>query len=185
VFGNWTVIRHVPSMGGIAHVLCRCACGTERNVQLNRIRRGASKSCGCWRIKQPQESAKRSLYREYKCHAARKNRAFTLSLSQFSDLVTGLCDYCGVPPRQKKRARDGGYFLYNGIDRVDNSRGYETDNVVTCCETCNKAKRVMSRDDFLAWIIRIVKFYFPPPGNDPHRLADAYEECFGYALSHS
>ena len=46
-------------------------------------------------------------------------------------------------------------FRYTGIDRVDNARGYEKDNVVPCCETCNTAKRTMSVDELLEWVTRV------------------------------
>lgn len=47
-FGLWTVLcedgrdRH-----GQAFWLCRCDCGTEKNVTGGRLRRGESRSCGC------------------------------------------------------------------------------------------------------------------------------------------
>jgi hypothetical protein len=37
----------------------------------------------------------------------------------------------------------------NGIDRVDNSRGYHTDNCVSCCIACNREKRAQSQAAFL------------------------------------
>lgn len=44
VFDRWTVI-------GLADdprkVLCRCSCGTEKEVWISNLKKGASKSCGC------------------------------------------------------------------------------------------------------------------------------------------
>lgn len=50
-FGRWTVIGEqvITSSGQYCH-LCRCDCGTERLVRSNDLRRGLSKSCGCWGI---------------------------------------------------------------------------------------------------------------------------------------
>ena len=36
-----------------------------------------------------------------------------------------------------------------GLDRVDNSRGYQADNVVPCCADCNYMKGQMSQEAFL------------------------------------
>jgi hypothetical protein len=53
-----------------------------------------------------------------------------------------------------------GNYKYNGLDRVDNNRGYEKDNIVPCCETCNKAKLQMSLGEFLNWIKRVYNYTF-------------------------
>lgn len=49
-------------------------------------------------------------------------------------------------------------YAYNGIDRMDNSKGYVDGNVLPCCSICNHAKHVMNYDDFISWINRIVNF---------------------------
>ena len=48
-----------------------------------------------------------------------------------------------------------GVFIYNGIDRLDPTRGYIAKNVVPCCKTCNVAKLRMSREEFLNWVWRV------------------------------
>ena len=47
-FGYLTVVREVERNGHIRRFWCRCRCGTEWAVDLQRLRRGATKSCGCW-----------------------------------------------------------------------------------------------------------------------------------------
>ncbi len=54
------------------------------------------------------------------------------------------CAYCGVGPGP-----------FNGIDRTDNSLGYFTANVISCCATCNNAKGTMSVTTFKAWAISL------------------------------
>ena len=69
------------------------------------------------------------------------------------------CFYCGAEPfqvaRNSRSARS--CFLYNGIDRVDNSIGYIDTNTVTSCGVCNNAKAVMSLDDFYLWIAAVYR----------------------------
>ena len=48
----------------------------------------------------------------------------------------------------------------NGIDRVDSSKGYVEDNVVSCCKYCNTAKNTMSRDEFFKWIKRVYEYNY-------------------------
>jgi hypothetical protein len=50
--------------------------------------------------------------------------------------------YCHYPPR-------GGF---NGIDRVDNSKGYILGNCVPCCSWCNRAKADGTLAKFMDWI---------------------------------
>jgi len=45
----------------------------------------------------------------------------------------------------------------DGIDRIENDRGYETDNVVPCCGRCNKAKGTILLSDFLEMVAKIYK----------------------------
>lgn len=52
VYGTWTAIRRVENdKSGPTMWLCRCACGTEKIVNIALLRRGHSKSCGCSRVK--------------------------------------------------------------------------------------------------------------------------------------
>lgn len=44
-FGKWEVIGDVDIRGG-ATVLCRCDCGTERDVRVDQLKAGATKTCG-------------------------------------------------------------------------------------------------------------------------------------------
>lgn len=73
------------------------------------------------------------------------------------ELFAGACHYCGIDtPTNHRVDRNGSSFKYNGIDRVDNNRGYTPDNVVTACSFCNLAKREMTRDEFITWARRLV-----------------------------
>ena len=48
---------------------------------------------------------------------------------------------------------------YNGIDRVDSSKGYEYNNVVSCCKNCNSAKMQLSIKEFKEHIIKIYNHF--------------------------
>jgi hypothetical protein len=96
----------------------------------------------------------------YGNNAAKFNREFSLTKEQFTSLILGDCEYCGSPPSSivKARGKHQQDFFYNGIDRVDNTLGYRTDNCASCCGTCNMMKRAMSVQDFLEHIKRICDF---------------------------
>lgn len=48
-YGRWTVTGDAPAIQWNKRVVCVCDCGTEKVVNLNNLRRGLSKSCGCLR----------------------------------------------------------------------------------------------------------------------------------------
>jgi hypothetical protein len=71
----------------------------------------------------------------------------TLSYEQFLSLQEQPCHYCGSSLNPQATG--------SSLDRVDNDRGYEPDNVVTCCKTCNQGKMDQSVSDFRAWVLRV------------------------------
>jgi hypothetical protein len=48
-----------------------------------------------------------------------------------------------------------GDFVYNGIDRRENSIGYTLANCVSCCGPCNMMKKVLSYAEFIERCKRI------------------------------
>ena len=163
-FGKLFVIKYVTKdKHGHRMWLCQCDCGSETIVEGHNLKSGRQKSCHCG-LGKPQfigkgKAALNRLMDSYQRSAKKKELDFELSPDQFEILINGSCYYCGIKPLQvakPKHTRTGNY-LYNGIDRVNSSKGYILDNVVSCCKTCNYAKRSMSREKFLSWIERVYK----------------------------
>ncbi len=46
-FGEWTAIRYAERVGSNYFWLCRCSCGSEKNVKKSSLISGKTKSCGC------------------------------------------------------------------------------------------------------------------------------------------
>lgn len=76
-------------------------------------------------------------YSAYKCGSKTRKIEFTLTKKQFTSLWQKPCYYCGSEIKTI------------GLDRVDNIRGYTIDNVVPCCEICNRMKRTQSKKEFI------------------------------------
>jgi hypothetical protein len=97
------------------------------------------------------------LYRRYKRSAGARGYDFTISKEEFTLLVSAPCRYCSTPHsgytcKDKRKHKP---VAYNGIDRIDNTQGYHTENVVTCCKVCNYAKREMTIEEFTGWIQQV------------------------------
>jgi len=132
---------------------CRCECGNYIDAPGSWLKRGLKKSCGCMHHLPEGEANFNKLYGVYKFSAKQRGYEFELSKSEFRDLTKGQCHYCGADPSNSfKQKHSNGSYIYNGIDRKDNSIGYVKDNVVTCCERCNMTKKAMSYNEFIQFI---------------------------------
>ena len=157
-FGLWDVLSVAGKYSSV-----RCACGVVKQVTSNSLRMKASEGCiRCTTTRLPfGEGAFRQIINTYRNNCNKFGRVWELTLDQARDLMTKPCVYCGKRPEEdpiacKQEATKGrGAFLYNGIDRQDNSKGYTLENCVTCCTVCNRAKHAMSLDMFITWITRL------------------------------
>lgn len=83
-------------------------------------------------------------YNSIKSSTRYRKKSFNISYKDFLEKFWNKpCHYCGD-------IIDGG-----GIDRVDSSVGYEIDNCVPCCGTCNRLKMNLTLSDFFSQINKI------------------------------
>lgn len=144
---------------------CQCDCGNITVCDGAELRNGTVKSCGCAKHLASGEAAFNALWYVYRTAHQRKRglspgdpkAQFTLTKEQFRELTKQNCFYCGKLPSTVKKAKHSDY-LYNGLDRIDNTKGYTPDNVVPCCGECNFHKGSLPQDQFLAWLDRVTAF---------------------------
>jgi hypothetical protein len=99
-----------------------------------------------------------TLFHNYRNGAIHRGYAFDLSREEFAEMTKLNCFYCGVEPSQAVRVKAGKqHYLYNGVDRIDNTQGYTMTNCVTCCGTCNSMKNTHPFEEFTAHVRRIAK----------------------------
>jgi hypothetical protein len=161
-FGKLTVVEPMGVRDYHARWKCICDCGKEKIVKTGMLRDKSVRSCGCLRSGggplPPGESSCNLIISRYKGNAKKHNLIWILSREQAVKLFTGNCHYCGDPPsRTVKVLHKNGSFTYNGIDRLDSTKGYTSDNVVSCCTTCNYKKSRMSFLEFHDWIMKVAK----------------------------
>jgi hypothetical protein len=168
-FGRLTVIKRVSpntSYGGNARWLCKCDCGKEKIIVGRNLRNGNTKSCGCLKKEIQKNRNKLNLglanmrqkIINYKIGAERRKLEYNLTEEQFAEITQQNCYYCGAKPGNIANAKTSfGEYIYNGLDRIDNTKGYMIDNVVSCCKHCNIAKNTFTLKEFKDWIKRIYK----------------------------
>ena len=143
-----------------AYWMCLCDCGKTTIVAGSSLRSGTTKSCGCLTNKLPKgEGSFRHLVLRYKQGAKKRGLKFQLSDEQLKWLFRQPCHYCNSDPTTIVcGSRSNGGFTYNGIDRIDNTKGYTKDNCVSCCKICNRAKNNMNQTNFLIWLQKVAVF---------------------------
>jgi len=169
-FGKLTAIKPLYKVNGGMLWECKCDCGNSHNVIATRLFNGHVKSCGCYRVEFRKllgtDAAKNRLILSYKMEAKKRNLHFLLTDDEFFSITDSNCYYCGVQPLNVMKPshydnRDPErWYVYNGVDRVDNSKGYVKENCVPCCSLCNMAKCNMTIQQFREWIERVYKHQF-------------------------
>lgn len=174
-FGKWLVLGRATLLQSKnktrSEWICVCECGTEKVCDGYYLRKGKTKSCGCGAIEESRLkrrigqglSGRNQLFLKYKIEARNRKLSWGLSLEEFSLLTKQNCYYCNQSPHKfynnngstSVEAKEYSKYLYNGIDRKDNSDGYMPENSVTCCWKCNKMKGSMGYDTFINTIKEI------------------------------
>lgn len=102
---------------------------------------------------EPGRAVRNTILDNYKRGAKDRDLIWELTDEEFDYHMVQNCFYCNRPPSTTRKARRmNGDFTYNGIDRVDNSEGYLSNNVVTCCKICNRAKHSLTVAEFQEWM---------------------------------
>jgi len=159
------IIQKLSSKGTkiTTHFKCKCDCGNEKLVSRSSLIQKQTQSCGCL-LKEmaganplpENESMFNDLYRTYLRGSLNRGYEFSLSKEEFKRLTKQNCYYCGQSPSKfRTHPKSPSRYIYNGVDRQDNTQGYTIENCVSCCERCNRAKHIMSLTDFKKWVYSV------------------------------
>ncbi len=135
-----------------------CDCGNKKEIPLQSVITEHTKSCGCYHKPLNSDQLPTEVYTlldRYKRGAKKRNLSYTLTNEQFLTLTSSNCHYCNSMPSQKIERHIAKVYTYNGIDRIDNSIGYEYNNCVSSCAKCNSMKTDYKVEDFLKHINKI------------------------------
>jgi hypothetical protein len=138
---------------------CQCDCGRKIDVKGNNLVSGNTYSCGCLKKEQDPinifgrktfyseiekpEINKKNIFKRYKKGAYARGLVFSLPFEIFSSFLIRPCHYCGAAPDP-----------FNGVDRIDNTKGYLIENCAPCCTTCNNAKKDLPINQFIEWALK-------------------------------
>ena len=140
--GRWTIIEF-PA--GSKKALLRCDCGYEGWKFISNLSGHKSQGCRRCMLQTPEHRTYLLVLRT----ASRRSIKWEISEKDWTDLAIQSCHYCGANPGNMISEYG---FKYNGLDRIDSTKGYTLTNVVTSCKICNRSKSDMSQEDFYKWI---------------------------------
>ena len=150
--------------------ICKCACGNiveKSTSELNAY--GSRKSCNFCKIPRKKTTPKgyagiTRILQQYKQNSKNRKLDFNLSREDFEKLIIQNCFYCGDFPQSimkdtrynvTEETKEYSKFIYNGLDRLNNNKGYILDNVVPCCISCNIAKHDKTLKEFTIFVKKI------------------------------
>lgn len=159
-YGRLTVLSLVKR-GKAPAYLCECNCGNIKEINRKALIKGMTKSCGCLKTEKKLDSKDFQVNRiiaNYRWGAKKRSLLFNLSRDEVKRIIFNNCNYCGRSPENEVSSKSGHTKMsYNGIDRIDSSKGYEEHNCVACCSICNTAKSDLPIDEFKELITNIYR----------------------------
>lgn len=89
------------------------------------------------RVRNYQAEAKRNLENNWiifkRVSVEKREKECTLTKEEYFELIQKSCSYCNYYNEEE----------INGIDRVDNAKGYILENCIPCCKHCNRMKHIL------------------------------------------
>lgn len=165
-WGRLTVVERIPvGEGKRSGYRFECDCGAQLIARPYQIRGQDDPKCracvdaerkGKPNLKNRIDPLERTINEQwnvFRKQARKKDQVF-ITRSEWLDLATSNCVYCGSRPSnvRKASAPHAKDFVYSGVDRIDSARGYSKDNCQPCCWVCNRMKGNMKESEFLQHI---------------------------------
>lgn len=165
-FNRLTILKFSHLEKEEEFVVCKCRCSKRIILPRKEVKSCQISGCGTCishtrkRLESRKpisvHSLKNRVMKAYRKGAKDRGHEFNLERDDFHNFLTMNCYYCNSEPSNTIK-QNSTEVKYNGIDRVDSTKGYSIDNCVSCCATCNRAKRIMTVKEFLEWVSRVYK----------------------------
>ena len=145
--------------------LCKCECGNKVIKNSNELYRRKYTKCKPCAYASRKQSVRRfsAIDRLFKLRVLRRCKKTEIkckiNAKTYFRLASFPCFYCGDLPKPveiyKGKFALKESLVVHGLDRLNPKKGYEKNNVVSCCFTCNKAKSSLTLKEFTEHIKKI------------------------------
>lgn len=134
-YNCYTIIKEVGRMGKARRVLAECECGTIKEVDFQALKRGTTKSCGCYKFRnQGLQSVKHGLWKHplYSVWSGAKRRCTNPDDRDFKHYGGRGITFNSKWMNNFKLFYD--WAINNGwteglqLDRIENDKGYHPNN---------------------------------------------------------
>lgn len=170
-FGLLTVIKHAGKPSKRHRWICRCDCGTEKNIQGNHLTYGKIKSCGCLKKRSGKDSPffrghgeiPLDVFSVIRRGAAgggkfnRRPKEFLITIKYIWELFLKQNRKCaltnldiGFEGRAISRKKKSTSKITASLDRIDSSKGYIEGNVQWIHKDINIMKNDYDVNHFIA-----------------------------------
>lgn len=130
-YGRLEIIDKAASRKGQVYMLCRCDCGTEKEIAFCSLRRGATQSCGCYRKERGPGNKRHGLAdtRTHRIWMSMRQRCLNPNNPAYKNYggrgitIDPAWDTFDQFLADMGEAPDG-----MSIERIDNDKGYSPDN---------------------------------------------------------
>lgn len=123
-------------------------CDSEIRAQSSHLKTHSGKCVSCGQRGIPYKH----IYNELKNHKNKKYEV-TITFEDFLEIINKRkCHYCNRDIIYNEHTRINGKIVSRAyqLDRVDNNKGYNKDNLVSCCWDCNRIKSdIYTYDEFI------------------------------------
>lgn len=146
---------------GIRNMVSFYTIFSRKNSEYNKTGKNLCSKCANGKMSGKNSGAYKhgsKRYPEYRNNANRRGIKFDLTPREFKRMVLQPCHYCGGYSKDRVESSRG-----NGIDRKDSRKGYEIENCVPCCSTCNFVKNKMGYEEFIKYIKTMYEHIFKNP----------------------
>lgn len=145
IFGNICILTYLGMTNINTNTICH-TCGHQypevsiygRNLhctkciyQKERLDQSKLDKRNAYNKARRQQGSLTDRFTRTKYAAVKRGLSWSLSKEDFINLISKPCHYC-----QDSLVN----YQQGGLDRIDNSLGYEFDNVLPCCTICNKMR---------------------------------------------
>jgi hypothetical protein len=164
-FNKLTAIEIVGKSKNRSHLwLCQCECGNKTIISTYTLKCKTTKSCGCSKkaIYKGFKDIYGGFWRGIKTGAKDRNLDFNITIEQAWELFEKQerkCYLSGSELQFGKNSKDyrSGYGTAS-LDRIDSSRGYESDNIGWVHKDINIIKFTFSVNEFIHYCKCITNF---------------------------
>lgn len=151
IYKNYKVLNIENSKAIVECLIC----GKVKKLQYNALYKKSNNNCICntgLATKTYEFKDELKKYRNLRNSVLnRRKRDFNIEFEDFLKIAKQPCNYCGEDFNDKKGKT-------HGLDRIDSALGYEINNVVASCYTCNCMKNDLNIKDFYKHLERIIKY---------------------------